>query len=140
MTELASYVEQSDALLGVLTVEETIRFAARLRYVSSAVYAAQVVTHLFSLDASTPTEVIRARVAQTITDMGLTEVTNNRIGNPVQRGISGGQKRRVTIGSSLVTLPKILLLDEPTSGLDSRTSYEVISASELPFHSLNILG
>lgn len=34
MTELASYVEQSDALLGVLTVEETIRFAARLRYVS----------------------------------------------------------------------------------------------------------
>ncbi|KAH8091409.1 P-loop containing nucleoside triphosphate hydrolase protein [Cristinia sonorae] len=111
MSELASYVEQSDALLGVLTVRETIQFAARL-----------------SLDATTPSDVIRARVAQTISDMGLADVTNNRIGNPIQRGISGGQKRRVTIGSSLVTLPKILILDEPTSGLDSRTSFEVISA------------
>ena len=52
----------------------------------------------------------------------------NRIGTAVQRGISGGQKRRVTLGASLVTLPRILFLDEPTSGLDSRTSYEVMSA------------
>lgn len=129
MSELASYVEQSDALLGVLTVRETIRFAARLRWVICALGALSYIELSCSLDASTPAEVIHARVAQTITDMGLTEVANSRIGNPIQRGISGGQKRRVTIGSSLVTLPKILLLDEPTSGLDSRTSYEVVSAS-----------
>lgn len=55
---------------------------------------------------------------------------NNRIGNAVQRGISGGQKRRVTIGTSLVTRPKILLLDEPTSGLDSRTGREVLKTSK----------
>lgn len=54
---------------------------------------------------------------------------NNRIGNAVQRGISGGQKRRVTIGAAIVTMPRILFLDEPTSGLDSRTSREVLSAS-----------
>ncbi|KAE8198143.1 hypothetical protein CF328_g3636 [Tilletia controversa] len=58
--------------------------------------------------------------------LGLSHVAQNMIGTPIQRGISGGQKRRVTIGNSLVTLPKILLLDEPTSGLDSNTAYEVL--------------
>ncbi|TDL20626.1 P-loop containing nucleoside triphosphate hydrolase protein [Rickenella mellea] len=111
MSSLGSYVEQNDALLGVLSVRETIQFAARL-----------------SLDPSTPREVIEERVSETITGLGLSEVSSNRIGNAVQRGISGGQKRRVTIGSSLVTRPKILLLDEPTSGLDSRTSREVLLA------------
>ncbi|KAI0339335.1 P-loop containing nucleoside triphosphate hydrolase protein [Trametopsis cervina] len=111
MRSLAAYVEQSDALLGVLSVRETIDFAARL-----------------SLDPETPRCVIRARVASTIAELGLADVADNRIGNAVQRGISGGQKRRVTIGSALVTMPRILLLDEPTSGLDSRTSREVMAA------------
>ncbi|KAI0062484.1 P-loop containing nucleoside triphosphate hydrolase protein [Artomyces pyxidatus] len=111
MRSLASYVEQSDALLGVLTVQETIRFAARL-----------------SVDWSTPSSVVHLRVASVISELGLTDVVHNRIGNAVQRGISGGQKRRVTIGSALVAMPRILLLDEPTSGLDSRTSREVLLA------------
>ncbi|OCB88502.1 hypothetical protein A7U60_g4316 [Sanghuangporus baumii] len=111
MKELAAYVEQDDALLGVLTVQETITFAARL-----------------SLDPSTPKQVIHERVERVITEFGLTDVRRNRIGNVIQRGISGGQKRRVTLGAGLVTMPKILLLDEPTSGLDSRASYEVLQA------------
>lgn len=111
MSALAAYVEQSDALLGVLTVHETIRFAARL-----------------SLDPSTPAETIATRVAEVIADLGLAEVQYHRIGNAVQRGISGGQRRRTTLGAALVTMPRILLLDEPTSGLDSRTSREVLSA------------
>lgn len=82
-----------------------------------------------SLDPSTPAEVIHARVAETIAELGLTDVAHNRIGTAIQRGVSGGQKRRVTIGASLVALPRILFLDEPTSGLDSRTSAEVLSAS-----------
>ena len=85
---------------------------------------------LRSLDPSTPAEDIRGRVDTVIAELGLTDVVSNRIGNAVQRGISGGQKRRVTIGSSLVTRPRILFLDEPTSGLDSRTSREVLSASK----------
>ena len=86
--------------------------------------------HRSSLDPSTPTDIIHTRVEETIRDLGLTDVTHNRIGTPIQRGVSGGQKRRVTIGVSLVTLPRILFLDEPTSGLDSRTSVEVIAASK----------
>ena len=73
---------------------------------------------------------INSRVEETLTGLGLTDVAHNRIGNVVQRGISGGQKRRVTIGTGLVTKPRILILDEPTSGLDSLTSREVLAASE----------
>jgi ABC-type uncharacterized transport system YnjBCD ATPase subunit len=54
-------------------------------------------------------------VNTTITSLGLTSVENHRIGNPIQRGISGGQKRRVTVGTSLVTCPKV---SSPTESID----------------------
>ncbi|KAE8258035.1 hypothetical protein A4X13_0g1947 [Tilletia indica] len=109
MHAISSYVEQEDALLGVLTVEETLTFTTKLAF-PTGVSAAE----------------IQERVKDTMEGLGLSHVASNIIGTPIQRGISGGQKRRVTIGNALVTLPKILLLDEPTSGLDSNTAYEVL--------------
>lgn len=44
-----------------------------------------------------------------------------KIGNPLEKGISGGQAKRTNIGIALITNPRVLFLDEPTSGLDSFT-------------------
>lgn len=67
------------------------------------------------------------RIDTLLTSFGLQNQANTIIGTPIQKGLSGGQKRRVGVASALITCPKILFLDEPTSGLDSAASYEVIS-------------
>lgn len=81
----------TDGLVGTLTVTETVMFAARL--------------------AGGPKE----RVEQLVRSFGLTRCENAMIGTPIMKGISGGQKRRVSIASQLITRPKILFLDEPVS-------------------------
>lgn len=57
---------------------------------------------------------------------GLTEQSNTLVGTPFRRGLSGGQKRRLSVAKQIMTSPKILFLDEPSSGLDSTASFEVI--------------
>lgn len=57
---------------------------------------------------------------------GLQQQANVIVGTPIRKGISGGQKRRLSIASQLITAPKVLFLDEPTSGLDSTASFEVM--------------
>lgn len=68
----------------------------------------------------------KRRVDQLLFAFGLQNQAHNIVGTPIRKGISGGQKRRLSIASQLITSPKILFLDEPTSGLDSTASYEVI--------------
>ncbi|KAH0534117.1 hypothetical protein FGG08_007291 [Glutinoglossum americanum] len=107
---LSSYVEQEDALIGSLTVWETLNFAARL-----------------SLPSSVTTKERMRRVESLLSSFGLVGQTHTLVGTPIRKGISGGQKRRVSVASQLITSPRILFLDEPTSGLDSAASYEVMS-------------
>ncbi|KAF2837618.1 putative ABC transporter [Patellaria atrata CBS 101060] len=108
--KLSSYVEQEDALLGALTVKETLYFAAKLSLPSSVGHHERL-----------------ARIQDLLASFGLQKQADTLIGTPIRKGISGGQKRRVSCASQLITSPRILFLDEPTSGLDSAASYEVIS-------------
>ncbi|KAF9523157.1 P-loop containing nucleoside triphosphate hydrolase protein [Crepidotus variabilis] len=108
--KISSFVEQEDALLGVLTVRESISFALRL--------------HLPLLSRKEALE----RVERVIQTLGLQSCAEQRIGTPISRGISGGQKRRVTAACAMVAFPRILFLDEVTSGLDSTSAREVMSS------------
>lgn len=67
------------------------------------------------------------RIHTLIEAFGIQGQANTLIGTPIRKGISGGQKRRVSVASQLITCPKILFLDEPTSGLDSKASFEVVN-------------
>ena len=69
----------------------------------------------------------KERAEMTIREMGLQDAMNTRIGGWGAKGLSGGQKRRVSICIEILTRPKLLFLDEPTSGLDSAASYYVMS-------------
>jgi ABC-type multidrug transport system ATPase subunit len=67
------------------------------------------------------------RINSLIAAFGLQGQAEALIGTPIRKGISGGQTRRVSVASQLITSPKIIFLDEPTSGLDSAASFEVIN-------------
>ena len=109
LQQLSSYVEQEDALIGSLTVAETINFAARL-----------------ALGGELSPRERKKRVEDLVESFGLQVQAGTIVGTPLQKGISGGQKRRLSVASQLVTSPRILFLDEPTSGLDSAASREVM--------------
>ncbi|KAF7297037.1 ABC transporter domain-containing protein [Mycena indigotica] len=110
MQKISTFVEQEDALIGVLTVRESVSYALRL--------------HLPLLSRRESA----ARVNQVLSALGLQSCADQRIGTPISRGISGGQKRRVTAACAMVTFPRLLLLDEVTSGLDSTSAYQVVGA------------
>ncbi|KAJ5256056.1 hypothetical protein N7505_011207 [Penicillium chrysogenum] len=112
---VTSYVEQEDVLIGSLTVQETLKFAADL-----------------SLPSSVSKRERMDRIRTLLEAFGIQNQANTLVGTPIRKGISGGQKRRVSVAGQLITNPKILFLDEPTSGLDSTASFEVMSyAKEL---------
>ncbi|KAI1308724.1 hypothetical protein EDD11_004189 [Mortierella claussenii] len=103
------FVDQEDTLPPTQTVYEAVLFSAMLR-----------------LPEAMPIYRVHERVAEVIEMLGLTHCSNRRIGNVTSRGISGGEKRRVSIALELITRPPILILDEPTSGLDSYSAHMVV--------------
>lgn len=100
---------QENVLLGTLTVRETITFSAHLR-----------------LPSSLTKQEVNDIVDATITEIGLQECSHRLIGNWHLRGISGGEKKRLSIALEILTKPRLLFLDEPTSGLDSAAAFFVV--------------
>lgn len=100
---VSGYVTQDDALFPLLTVEETLTYSALLRLPPE------------QRDA-------RRRAKLLMKDLGLDHISGSRVGS-----ISGGERRRLSIGVELIHDPAALLIDEPTSGLDSASALHVVS-------------
>ncbi|GFO03833.1 ATP-binding cassette sub-family g member 8-like [Plakobranchus ocellatus] len=110
----AGYVRQDDRLIAHLTVRETLMFVAQLK-----------------LPKSFSSQRVCDRVDEVIAELGLKHVANTKVGDANIRGLSGGERRRVSIGIHLLILPSVILLDEPTSGLDSFTATNIIRTLSL---------
>ncbi|PPS15013.1 hypothetical protein GOBAR_AA05567 [Gossypium barbadense] len=78
----------------------------------------------------------KERAEMTIREMGLQDSMGTRIGGWSTKGLSGGQKRRLSICIEIITWPKLLFLDEPTSGLDSAASYHLFDTNGFQFPAL----
>lgn len=106
---ISAYVMQDDLLYPMLTVEETLMYAAEFR-----------------LPRMVPKAKKKTRVEALIDQLGLRRAMNTVIGDEAHRGVSGGERRRVSIGMDIIHDPILLFLDEPTSGLDSTSAFMVI--------------
>ncbi|KAG9143511.1 hypothetical protein Leryth_027115 [Lithospermum erythrorhizon] len=104
------FVTQDDILYPHLTVTETLVYTALLR-----------------LPNSIPKQEKIEHARAVMTKLGLTRCKDNIIGHSMLRGISGGERKRVSIGQEMLVNPSLLFLDEPTSGLDSTTAQRIVS-------------
>jgi ABC-type multidrug transport system ATPase subunit len=102
------YVSQDDLLIEELTVYQNLYYNARLCFANF-----------------TETQ-LHERVMQVLENLGLDQRKDLRVGNALDKTISGGQRKRLNIALELIREPAILFLDEPTSGLSSRDSENVI--------------
>ncbi|CAL5387686.1 unnamed protein product [Camellia sinensis] len=103
------FVTQDDVLYPHLTVRETLVFCSLLRLPNT----------LSKNEKITMAESV-------ISELGLTKCENTIIGNSFIRGVSGGERKRVSIAHEMLINPSLLILDEPTSGLDSTAAYRLM--------------
>lgn len=103
------FVPQDDIVHPHLTVWENILHSARVQ-----------------LGGSCTDEDIQGHVQLVISALGLVQVRDSVVGNEQRRGISGGERKRVSIALELVASPPVLILDEPTSGLDAQAALSII--------------
>ena len=105
---LKGYVSQDDLLIEELTVFQNLYYNAKLCF------------------DNLHEDEITARVDNVLKNLGLYEIRDIQIGGPLNKKISGGQRKRLNISLELIREPAILFLDEPTSGLSSRDSENIL--------------
>jgi len=104
-----AFVAQDDSLQVTATPRECIRFSAKLR-----------------LSKHTSEEEIDNLVETMLSELGLSRCADTIVGGPLLKGISGGERKRTSVGVELIVKPSLVFLDEPTSGLDSYSALQIV--------------
>merc|ERR1712232_513655 len=103
-----AFVAQDDSLQTTSTPREAIYFSAKLR-----------------LPKSITESELEQLTSKMLTELGLVDCADTIVGGALKKGISGGERKRTSIGVELVVKPALVFLDEPTSGLDSFSAVQV---------------
>ncbi len=106
--EQIGYIPQDDLLIAELTVFENLYYSARLSL------------------GNLSDDQLRVHINKTLNALGLYEIRNFKVGDALNKYISGGQRKRLNIALELIREPKILLIDEPTSGLSSNDAENIM--------------
>ena len=105
---ISCLVPQLDVLFAVLTARETLNYTARLALTDLSVKER------------------KQRVQDVVESLSLEDVQDVLVGNEDIKGLSGGERKRVSIGMEMITNPSVMFLDEPTSGLDAKIAKDVV--------------
>lgn len=103
------FVPQDDLLLANLTVYENLYYYAKLRFPQKS------------------NKELATRIELILNDIGLSDKKYTKVGNPINKILSGGERKRLNIGLELLTNAEVYILDEPTSGLSSKDSEKIIN-------------
>ncbi|KAF8657997.1 hypothetical protein HU200_059457 [Digitaria exilis] len=146
----AAYISQHDLHIGEMTVKETLAFAARCQGVGARfdmlaeLLRREKEAHIIpdaDIDAFMKASAIEGEEVNVVTDyvlkiLGLEICADTMVGDEMRRGISGGQRKRVTTGEMLVGPARALFMDEISTGLDSSTTFQIVKSIRQFIHIL----
>ncbi|WOK97977.1 hypothetical protein Cni_G06685 [Canna indica] len=147
----AAYIGQYDLHIAEMTVRETLEFSASCQGVGTRY---DMLTELArrekaenikpdpDLDVFMKATSVKGQESRVITDyilkiLGLETCADTMVGDEVMRGISGGQKKRVTTGEMIVGPSRALFMDEISTGLDSSTTFQIVNCFRQMIHILS---
>ncbi|PWA40906.1 pleiotropic drug resistance protein 1 [Artemisia annua] len=146
----SAYISQNDVHIGEMTVRETLAFSARCQGVGSRYDMLAELSRrerdanikpdpdldIFMKAAATEGQEANVVTDYTLKLLGLDICADTMVGDQMIRGISGGQRKRVTTGEMIVGPSKVLLMDEISTGLDSSTTFQIVKSLKQFIHIL----
>lgn len=121
LARLAFFADQLDVHLPLLTVRETARFA----------WASLTVEPALCGGGAAGAAAVGARPDRVVECLSLAGCADTRVGDALTRGISGGERKRLTIAEALVSNARVLCLDEISTGLDASVTFDIVRATRV---------